>query len=43
MQTWIEWEEDTKNIYQSLYKECFNIGYIFEAMKIQELITDVSE
>ena len=43
MQTWIEWEQDTKNIYQNLYKECFNIGYIFEAMKIQQLIIDVSE
>lgn len=40
---WVEWEKDTKHLYQTMYQELMNIGEVGAACKIMELICDVSE
>ena len=40
---WIEWERDTKNMYEEFYKELVNIGDIASACFVKDLIIDVSE
>lgn len=39
--TWIDWEKETKSLYESMYKELCDIGEIAAACKIKELICDV--
>lgn len=38
---WVEWERDTKKLYQEMYQELMNIGEVASACKIKELICDV--
>ena len=39
--TWVQWERDTKSLYEHMYKELIDIDEVASAMKIQELICDV--
>lgn len=38
---WVEWERETKKLYERMYKELLDINEIASAIKIQELISDV--
>lgn len=38
---WVEWERETKSLYQRMYKELMDIGEVASACKIKELICDV--
>lgn len=38
---WVEWERDTKKLYQQMYQELMNIGEVASACKVKELICDV--
>ena len=41
MMKWVEWERDTKYLYERMYKELIEINEVASAMKIKELISDV--
>lgn len=43
LEKWVEWERDTKKLYEEMYKELIDINEIASAMKIQEFICDVDE
>lgn len=38
---WVEWERDTKKLYEHMFKELMDIDEVASAMKIKELICDV--
>lgn len=38
---WVEWERETKKLYERMYKELMEIDEVASAMKIKELICDV--
>ena len=38
---WVEWERDTKKLYQQMYKELMNIDEVASACKVKEFIKDV--
>lgn len=38
---WVEWERETKHLYEEMYKEAMEIGEVASACKIKELIHDV--
>lgn len=38
---WVEWERDTKSLYEQMYKELININEVASAFKIKEFICDV--
>ena len=38
---WVDWEKDTKKLYEQMYKELMDIGEVASAMKFKELICDV--
>ena len=38
---WVEWERDTKDLYEQMYKELMEIGEVASAMKIKEFVEDV--
>ena len=40
---WVDWERDTKELYEKMYKELIEIDEIASAMKIKELICDVDD
>lgn len=40
---WIEWEEETKQLYQYVYPELINNGDVAFAIELSEYIKDVSE
>lgn len=40
---WVEWERDTKALYQNMYKELCDIGEVAAAMHIQKYICDVDK
>lgn len=40
---WVEWERETKSLYESMFKELMNIGDITGALYVQDLICDVSK
>lgn len=40
---WVQWERDTKNMYEEFYKELVTLGDIASACFVKELIVDVSE
>ena len=40
---WVEWERDTKKLYEQMYKELIAIDEVAGAMKIQEFICDVDQ
>lgn len=37
---WLEWETDTKRLYERMYKEAMEIGEVASAMKIKCLVKD---
>lgn len=39
--TWVNWERETKKLYEQMYKELIDIGEVASALKIEELICDV--
>lgn len=39
---WREWETETKELYEKMYKELIDIDEVASAMKIKELICDVN-
>ena len=38
---WVTWEQETKQLYERMYKELIELGEVASAMKIKELICDV--
>ena len=40
---WVEWEKETKTLLQIKYKELYELGEIYGALRIAELIQDVSQ
>lgn len=40
---WIDWEKETKTLLEKDYKELYELNEIYGALKIAELIKDVSE
>ena len=40
---WVDWEKETKQLYQNSYKELYDLGEIAAAMKISCYIKDVDE
>lgn len=38
---WVEWEKETKALYENMYKELVEINEVAAAMKVKELICDV--
>ena len=40
--TWIDWEKETKTLLEKDYKDLYELNEIYGALKIAELITDVS-
>ena len=38
---WVEWERDTKKLYEQMYKELMELGEVASACKVKELICDV--
>ena len=40
---WIEWEKETKKIYEEVYCELMNVGEIGAAIFLQQFINDVDE
>ena len=38
---WVEWERETKDLYEQLYKEAMELGEVTSACKIKELVKDV--
>lgn len=43
MEKWVEWERETKKLYQEMYKEALSIGEVAAANKIECYICDVSD
>lgn len=43
LERWVEWETETKTLYEKMYKELINLGEVAAACKIQELVEDVSK
>jgi NADH:ubiquinone oxidoreductase subunit len=41
MTLWVNWEKETKQLYEQMYKELIEIGEVASAMKIKELVCDV--
>lgn len=41
LEMWVNWEKETKTLYEQMYFEAFNTGHITVAMKIKQLICDV--
>lgn len=38
---WVDWELDTKELYERMYKEALDIGEVASACKIKQLVDDV--
>ena len=43
LETWVKWEQETKEYYQLMFTELMNLGQIDAAMFIKKYITDVSK
>ena len=43
LEKWVEWERDTKHLYEQMYKEAMEIGEVASAMKIKCLVKDVDK
>ncbi len=39
-QLWVDWEKETKKLYQDMYTELMNIGEAASALKVKELLCD---
>lgn len=42
-QVWIDWEQETKDLYENMYKELMNIGEVGAAAALCDMIKDVSD
>ena len=40
---WVDWETETKLLYESSYKELYNLGEIAAALEVGRFVTDVSQ
>jgi len=40
---WVEWEKETKQLLEKLYKEAYDLGEVCAALKIGSLIQEVSQ
>ena len=40
---WVDWEHDTKQLYQDLYVKALAIGEVSDAAKIQDYVVEVGE
>lgn len=40
---WVEWERDTKKLYEQMYANLLELGEVASAIKIKELICDVDQ
>ena len=38
---WVDWERETKKMYEQMYKELMELGEVASACKIKELVADV--
>ena len=38
---WVEWERETKQLYERMYKELMELGEVASASKVKELVEDV--
>lgn len=43
MEKWVEWEKQTKKLYQKMYKELYDLGEIASAREIKCYIDDVDD
>lgn len=43
VEIWVNWETETKKLYEQMYKELINIDEVASACKIKELICDVDK
>lgn len=43
LEKWIDWEEETLQLYSKMYKELFTLGAIADAKYLECLITDVND
>ncbi len=43
MKKWIDWEHDTKKLYQEMRQELYNLGEVASALKIDCFIKDVDD
>ena len=41
LKAWVDWEKDTKSLYEDMYRELMEIGEVASACKIKEFICDV--
>lgn len=41
--SWVEWERETKTLYEQMYKELMSLGDIVGAMFVKNLICDVTD
>ena len=40
---WVDWEKETKHLYEEMYTELINIGEVASAMEIKKFICDVDK
>lgn len=43
MSKWIQWEKETKKLYETLRKELYDLGEVSSSLELDKLIVDVSE
>ena len=43
MEKWVNWEKDTKKLFETCYKELYEQGEIYAAMKISTFLEDVGK
>ena len=43
LETWHNWEKETKELYEAMFKELYNMGEIAASLKVRDLIADVEE
>ena len=43
VQNWVEWETDTKELYERMFKECMAINEVATAFKVKEFVLDVDK
>lgn len=43
LEKWVNWEKDTKELYEKMYVELMNLNEVASACKVKELISDVDQ
>ena len=43
METWLSWEQDTKKLYEEMFKELYDTGNVAASLKVKDLIQDVEK